>query len=469
MRAPSYGSISTAPSSGEVSDEENVLQSTTTEQDVPNVIAKKASMSAQIANMTNSIIGGGVLSLPGGIALYASRSVPVDATVAGLWTLALGAVFAYFCWLIGRVCVQTKTTSYRDAWIRTVGERGSTWIALANTLDPLLGLFANASIVAQSLQLLLQGIVNFHWTETQCLLVATIVAILPLCLVKNLKALAPFSAVGMVAVIGALVAMTARYVDGSYRPNGTYFLDLPPSRRHRLDYANDETSMSEGLSTGISVLPFVCMVFTSFDMHYNSPRFYAELKDATVSRYGATVSWSFGLTSLLYMAVAVVGFLTFGQACDSFVLNNYSPRDPLATLSRVAMSLSSLLTYPLNFIGVRDNVLDMIWMKQYVNATSVRRNTFTIALLGVISLISCYVTDLGVISAVGGGTTVTLVCFVFPACMFVSNAIQNNGSLNEDNPKCWQNRPSMEGLLVLTLMLASVVVGLIGTWCTVSF
>ena len=456
----SYGSIP-ATSSETSSDEENIRQSNENWNDDTSEYessrsrdSKKASIPDQVANMTNSIIGGGVLSLPGGIALFANTSLFVDSSRAALWTLGLGAVFAYFCWLIGRVCVQTKTMSYRDAWIRSMGDRGSIWISIANTFDPLLGLLANASIVSQSLQLLLEGILNIYWTETQCLLIVTVVAFLPLCLLKSLKALAPFSAFSMVAVVVALVAMLIRFGDGSYQPNGTYYTDLAASKRPQTEYTSDSTTTS-----WTSVLPFVCMVFTSFDMHYNSPRFYADLKDTSIPRYGVTVAYSFGLASLLYMAIAVVGFLTFGLTCDSFILNNYSPRDPLATLSRLAMSLSSLLTYPLNFIGVRDNLLDTLRLKEFANATSFRRNTFTISLLALITLISCFITDLGVISAVGGGTTVTLVCFIFPACMFLSNALfKKDLSLDQVT----------EAVFVAILMGLSVFIGVVGTWDSVN-
>lgn len=58
----------------------------------------KASVTDEIANMTKNIIGGGVLSLSGGMALFASD--PVGATVsAAAWIVILGAVFGYFCWL----------------------------------------------------------------------------------------------------------------------------------------------------------------------------------------------------------------------------------------------------------------------------------------------------------------------------------------------------------------------------------
>jgi len=110
--------------------------------------------------------------------------------------------------------------TYRECWERTVGHRGGLLVAIVNTLDPLLGIFANASILSQSLQLLLEG-ADIYLSVVNCLLLVTFLALLPLCLMKNLGALAPFSAFGMAAVLAALGCMIVRYLDGSYLP-GTF-------------------------------------------------------------------------------------------------------------------------------------------------------------------------------------------------------------------------------------------------------
>ena len=150
--------------------------------------------------------------------------------------------------------------TYRECWERTVGHKGGLLVAIVNTLDPLLGIFANASILSQSLQLLLEG-VNIYMSVVQCLLLITGLCLLPLCLMKNLGALAPFSTLGMAAVLVALGCMIVRYLDGSYQPGGEYFNDIP-------EYLQPSFG-TESRPLSMDALPFVCMVYTSFDMHYN--------------------------------------------------------------------------------------------------------------------------------------------------------------------------------------------------------
>ena len=382
----------------------------------------------------------------GGIARYANS--PRASFSALYWIMTLGAVFGYFCLLIGKSCAMSQSTSYRECWENTVGPRRGGWIvAVLNTLDPLLGIFANASILSQSLQLLLEGM-DVYWSVLECLLVVTVLGILPLCLMKNLSALAPFSTVGMLAVLCALASMMVRYYDGSYEPGGTFYSDIPHHLRPSFGTVNRPFSSD--------AMPFCAMVFTSFDMHYNSPRFYAELRDASVPRFRQTVFYAFGLTAVVYFAIAVTGFLTFGEHSDTYILNNYSSKDPLATVSRLAIGMCALVSYPLNYIGVRDKCLDILGIAEQVDTTA-KLNAFTVCLLALLTFTSCFVTDLGLINSVGGGTTVTMVDFVFPALMFREGIRRyGRGTLGEQK-EVW---------LVMTLMVVGCVLGIIGVWAS---
>jgi len=357
---------------------------------------------------------------------------------------------------IGKSCQLTQSTTYRECWEKSVGLQGGVAVAVVTTLDPLLGIFSNASIMSQSLQLLLQGL-DVYWTVVECLLVVTVVAILPLCLMKNLNALAPYSALGMAAVLVALGSMIVRYVDGSYRDDGVYYDDVRARLRPDFEWTTAQPVPWYSWKT----LPFVCMVFTSFDMHYNAPRFFFELKDASVPRFWQAVSYSFGITAVVYFSIAVVGFATFGTHSDSYILNNYSALDPLATVSRLAIGLCSLVSYPLNFIGVRDSCLDILGIADQVD-TNAKLNAFTILLLTLLTVISCFVTDLGLINSVGGGTTVTLVCFVFPALMFQQAVQKHRLPLGGDSGRNANEQQSWEVSLVMVLMVIGVVLGIVG-------
>jgi amino acid permease len=187
--------------------------------------------------------------------------------------------------------------------------------------------------------------------------------------------------------------------------------------------------------------------------------FYTELKDRSLPRFGVAVSSSFGLSAVLYSGIACFGFLTFGGNSSSYILNNYSPYDPLATVSRIAVGLSTLMAYPIVFMGVRDGVLD-VFEVPVIEQTHRRLNFLTLILLSILTVIAVFVTDLGLINAVGGGLVSTMIVFVFPTLMFRS-AVKK--MLGEESATEVHEVALTTGLTVI-----GVILGVIGAWLAVT-
>ena len=188
-------------------------------------------------------------------------------------------------------------------------------------------------------------------------------------------------------------------------------------------------------------------------MHYNSPRFYTELAEATIPRFTTAVMASFGLAAAVNVAIAVAGFLTFGGHSDGLILNNYSDYDPLATFCRLAVVVSTLLTFPIVFIGFRDGVVD-VFRVPMEKQTEDNVNLLTVVLLASLTVTAIFWTDLGMINAVGGGTLAAPIVFIFPATMYRA-AVQGlgDGALS---------RQRTEVVMALALMVFGVLLGLMG-------
>jgi hypothetical protein len=137
---------------------------------------------------------------------------------------------AYGFSLIGRVCAITGGQTYRDAWSKSVGDNTS-WIpAVTCTFKTCFAVLSYSMILADTVQSLVQSsaaaapsFLPHTWsklassvTRTQALLGITSTALLPLCLVKNLSGLAPFSLVGVGGMIYTALAMVVRYLGKSY-------------------------------------------------------------------------------------------------------------------------------------------------------------------------------------------------------------------------------------------------------------
>lgn len=187
-----------------------------------------ATVTELIVNLIKGIVGAGVLSLPAGIAAWGSAPMAVVPAVALI--AAIGGLSGYGFALIGRCCAYTNTESYRDAWSATVSE-SSSWIpATTVTVKTLCAILAYSMILGDTFVSLFStaGITASKISVTVGL---TGAVLLPLCLLKNLSALAPFSLLGSLGMIYTAVAMMIRYFGKAYATGGKFGLDVAASLR----------------------------------------------------------------------------------------------------------------------------------------------------------------------------------------------------------------------------------------------
>jgi amino acid permease len=295
-----------------------------------------ATIFSEVMNIAKNLLGAGVLSMSGGIAMYANS--PWGVLSSSFEVVIQAMIFGYFCVLIAKVCELTTSKTIRECWERTMGKKFAVAIVVVIGLNPLQGTLAYSAILSQTFKSLCETI-GISLTHIESLLIVTVVGLLPLCLMKNIHALAPFSMLGTSSILLTAVGMICRCYDGSYQPGGIYYDDLPVNMRPHFGTEHHIFSPK--------AIPLVCMIFEAYVMHYNSPRFYMELKDRSIPRFSWCVGGAFGLSALVYVAIASAGFLTFGGNSDNYILNNYSPRDPLATACRLLVGISTLTTYPM--------------------------------------------------------------------------------------------------------------------------
>ena len=125
-----------------------------------------------------------------------------------------------FSW-IGQVCHYTEARSYTEAWAKTIGPRTSSIPAWSTTTKTFLACLAFSMVLADSLTALVP-----LDSRTQVLWSVTGLILLPLCWLKDLKSLAPFSLLGVMGMVYTALAMTFRFVRGSYLGGSPLLSDL---------------------------------------------------------------------------------------------------------------------------------------------------------------------------------------------------------------------------------------------------
>jgi hypothetical protein len=213
-----------------------------------------ASIPNEVFNLVKGIVGVGVLSLPAGVAAFGNA--PSAFIPAGILIAVIGVLSGFGFALIGKVCAYTGAKSYREAWSKTVGP-GTSWIpAWSVTFKTFLACLAFSMVLADTFSSLLET------TRNPTLLVVTGLVLLPLCLLKNLKSLAPFSLLGVMGMAYTAVAMTLRLLDGTYsmegETQGRFIEQVASSLRPKFGNMGAESVLSP------NALILVCMLSTAY-------------------------------------------------------------------------------------------------------------------------------------------------------------------------------------------------------------
>ena len=219
-----------------------------------------ATISNEVFNLVKAIVGVGALSLPAGIAAFGNSPSAV-APALGLITV-IGILSGFGFATIGRVCAYTGATSYREAWSKSAGE-GTSWIpSWSATLKTSMACLAISMVLADTFCALLGSD-----QRTTVLLGLTTLILLPLCWLKDLASLAPFSLLGVVGMLYTGLAMAKRYLDGSYTKEGSSLLESVP-----VDL--QPTFGNDGWQSVFhpNSLILVCMLSTAYMAHFNAPK-----------------------------------------------------------------------------------------------------------------------------------------------------------------------------------------------------
>eukprot|EP00984_Skeletonema_dohrnii_P018767 scaffold8850_cov113-Skeletonema_dohrnii-CCMP3373.AAC.7 len=355
-----------------------------------------STMTSHLFNMVKAIVGVGVLSLPAGIAAFGdapSASIPAAILIA-----SIGSIAAYNFSLLGRLCAMTGATSYKSAWEETVGA-STAWIPGSScVIKTFFAVLAYSMVLGDTFSALFETF-GFNVSREKALIGLTVTVLMPLCKLKDLSSLAPFSLVGIAGMLYTALAMAVRFFDGSYAEGGKLAADVAESLRPALG--------TKGASAVFSSNAFIliCMLSTAYMAHFNAPKFYLELENNTIARWNTCVATSFSISILFFIGIAAMGFSTFGGASNGLILNNYSTKDSLMGFSRVAVAFA---------------------LVPKEERTDAKLNNLTYIILASVTAVALKITDLSFIMSFGGATLGNALIYVYPAIMFRS-AVKNLG------------------------------------------
>jgi len=377
---------------------------------------KLSSVTQSTVNLVKNIVGAGMLSLPHGVAAV---SASPQAVLPSLVLTFLAAVFsAYGFVLIAQACEATGESTYTRVWARSVSERTKLLPAAACLAKAAIGCISFSMILGDCISLMLAplSLPSVVASRNAVILLMTGVVLYPLCSMKSLAPLAKFSLLGVLSNFYICTFVVLRCLDGSYQKGGSMLAAAPAAPRFDVVSGGAwHAAASPGLTVLLSILA------TAFLAHYNAPLFLEQLapdpKTGKKDRRFVMVSvMGFCLAGLIFSLVMVGGFLTFGSSCMGLILNNYAATDSLALLARAAIVLSLVTAYPLVFLSLRKQVLEILGQTG-TDFANKRPRAMTLLLLAGVTAVALRLRNLGIVAALAGASLGTFLVYVAPALM----------------------------------------------------
>ncbi|KAJ1882419.1 hypothetical protein H4R99_002685 [Coemansia sp. RSA 1722] len=358
-----------------------------------------ASMVSSFFNLTNAIVGAGVIGLPYamqraglliGLLLIIGLAVLVD------WTLQVLAVNSK---LSGRRTYQGLVEHCFGKWgllassffqgAMAGGGMASFIVIVGDTLPHVLGsLFPSLGQSAF-------GKVVF----SRRFVIAFFVVCLayPLSLYRDVGKLGKTSAFAVVAMCTIIVSVI---VEG---PRIDKTLRAAPGSPVVL--ANTGVFQAMGVIT----FAFVC--------HHNSFMIYGSLRKPTLNRYFEVIHISTLIATVASLVIACFGYICFRDKTQGNILNNFPQDDFLINVARFLFALNMITTFPMETLVARE-VVDSLCFPN--SGFSMKRHVWITTVLCALGLVvGQTVCNLGVLLELTGGLSASFLAFILPSACYL--------------------------------------------------
>ncbi|KAF3579218.1 hypothetical protein DY000_02028985 [Brassica cretica] len=289
-RLSSHGLLSPAPSRrGSMRKDEKVSM---VSHEIP--MSRNSSYGQAVLNGLNVLCGVGILSTP-----YAAK----EGGWLGLMILFIYGLLSFYTGILLRYCLDSESDleTYPDIGQAAFGTTGRIFVSaccveyIILESDNLSSLFPNAAF----------GIGGFELDARHLFAILTTLAVLPTVWLRDLSVLSYISAGGVIASVLVVLCL--------------FWIGLV-----------DEVGIhSKGTTLNLSTLPVAIGLYGyCYSGHAVFPNIYTSMAKPT--QYPAVLLTCFGICTLMYAGVAVMGYTMFGEATESqFTLN--LPQELVAT------------------------------------------------------------------------------------------------------------------------------------------
>ncbi|KAM7411038.1 hypothetical protein PAMA_021156 [Pampus argenteus] len=410
----------------------------------------KTSIGMSVFNLSNAIMGSGILGLS-----YAMSNTGIVLFLVLLTCIA--CLSCYSIHLLLRSAGVVGIRAYEQLGQRAFGHPGKILAAVIITLHNIGAMSSYLFIVKSELPLVIQAFLgqtsssnDWFMNGNYLIIIVTVCIILPLALMKHLGYLGYTSGFSLSCMVFFLSAVIYKKFNIAcpLEAFGNYSVsteDQTDSCTAKLFTVNQETAYT------IPILAF------AFVCHPEVLPIYTELSNPTKRRMQNIGNVSILSMFTMYFFTAIFGYLTFFGNTEAELLHTYSKVDPLDTLIlcvRLAVLVAVTLTVPVVLFPIRRALLQLLfpgrpfhWLRHIIIA---------LCLLFAVNLLVILVPNIRDIFGITGATTAPSLIFILPGLFYIRIIPTEREPLNS-RPKIQAACFTALGFIFMTMSVTFIV------------
>uniref|UniRef100_A0A4W4GAG0 Amino acid transporter transmembrane domain-containing protein n=1 Tax=Electrophorus electricus TaxID=8005 RepID=A0A4W4GAG0_ELEEL len=377
----------------------------------------KTSFGMSIFNLSNAIMGSGILGLA-----YAMANTGI---VLFLILLILIAVMsAYSIHLLLKSADVVGTRAYEMLGLRAYGQAGKIIAACVVTIHNIGAMSTYLYIVKIELPFVILGLLGkekdfggWYVDGNYLITIVSVCVILPLALMRRLGYLGYTSGVSLLCMVFFLISVIfKKFVMECPSHNDSDFIPrfIPVMISSHTAHDCREAKMFTLTPEAIYSIPIVAFAFVC---HPEVLPIYTELRKPTKKRMQNVANISILAMFIMYLLTAVFGYLTFYGNVEDELLKSYSASDTLILCVRLAVLVAVTLTVPVVLFPIRRTMLQLCCPnKPFCWATHI---SMAIGLLIFVNVLVIFVPNIKDIFGFIGATTAPSLIFILPGIFYI--------------------------------------------------
>ncbi|KAG7332477.1 hypothetical protein KOW79_004311 [Hemibagrus wyckioides] len=420
----------------------------------------KTSFGMSIFNLSNAIMGSGILGLA-----YAMANTGI--VLFGILIVLIAILSAYSIHLLLKCAGVVGIRAYEQLGFRAFGSAGKIIAACVITIHNIGAMSSYLFIVKTELPAVILGLLNkdldseWYVNGSYLIIIVSVCIILPLALMRHLGYLGYTSGFSLTCMFFFLIsviykkfviACSLEHSSISTKPTSMPQLITTGTRD---EYIHNSTCKAELITLTPQAAYTIPILAFAFVCHPEVLPIYTELKNPTKKRMQNVANISILAMFIMYLLTAIFGYLTFYDMVNDELLKSYSTDDKLMLCVRLAVLVAVTLTVPVVLFPIRRAVQQLLFPDKPFHW--LRHIAIAVILLILVNILVIFVPDIRDIFGVIGATSAPSLIFILPGIFYIRIIPEEQEPL-KSRPKIQAAMFAALGFMFMVMSITSIII-----------